>query len=53
MKLIYDEIIKSIAEFSDKITVTPQKDSISIIRKRQFTLIKRINKNLHRSWFEN
>jgi len=44
MKLIYDEIIKSIAAFGNEMTVTPKKDIVSIIRKRQFALIKPIKK---------
>jgi hypothetical protein len=51
--LIYDEISESIAEFGNEITVTPKKDNVSIIRKRQFALSKTNKKNLHQYWFEN
>lgn len=37
---IYEAIIKLVAEFGDDITITPKKGSVSLIRKRQFALIK-------------
>lgn len=37
---IYEELLKKISEFGDDITITPKKDSVSIIRKKQFALIK-------------
>lgn len=40
LKLIYEKLISVIAPFGDDITNTPKKDSVSIIRKRQFALIK-------------
>jgi hypothetical protein len=41
---IYDELMNAIAQFGDDITVTPKKDSVSLIRKRQFALIKPASK---------
>ena len=38
--LIYDRLIKEINKLGDDITITPKKGSVSIIRKKQFTLIK-------------
>ncbi len=40
LKPIYDKLILIINEFGDDITITPKKDSVSIIRKKQFVLIK-------------
>lgn len=40
LKPIYDELIKKISKFGNDITITPKKDSVSIIRKKQFALIK-------------
>ncbi|MEQ9424811.1 MAG: DUF5655 domain-containing protein [Cyclobacteriaceae bacterium] len=40
LKPICDLLISEVQKFGDDITITPKKDSISIIRKRQFTLIK-------------
>lgn len=40
LKPIYDELIKKISKFGSGITITPKKDSVSIIRKKQFALIK-------------
>lgn len=40
LKPIYDKLIELISQFGQDITFTPKKDSVSIIRKRQFTLIK-------------
>lgn len=40
LKPIYDELIKKISKFGSDITITPKKDSVSIIRKKQFALIK-------------
>ncbi len=37
---IYDKLIEAINTFGDDITRTPKKDSVSMIRKRQFALIK-------------
>lgn len=37
---IYDELIKKVSKFGNDITITPKKDSVSIIRKKQFALIK-------------
>lgn len=37
---IYERLIKVINEFGDDITITPKKGSVSLIRKRQFALIK-------------
>lgn len=40
LKPIYDELLKKIQQFGDDITVTPKKDSVSFIRKKQFALAK-------------
>lgn len=40
LKPIYDKIVSAIAKFGNDITITPKKDSVSIIRKKQFALIK-------------
>ncbi len=37
---IYDALMKAIKPFGTDITITPKKGSVSIIRKRQFALIK-------------
>lgn len=40
LKPIYEKLIEAIDTFGDDITKTPKKTSVSIIRKRQFVLIK-------------
>lgn len=40
LKEIYNQLISKIAHFGVDITITPKKDSVSIIRKKQFALIK-------------
>ncbi|WP_353778646.1 DUF5655 domain-containing protein [Winogradskyella sp. 3972H.M.0a.05] len=40
LKPIYEKLLEQINEFGNDITVTPKKDSVSCIRKRQFALIK-------------
>ncbi len=37
---IYEKLIEEIGKLGEDITFTPKKDSVSIIRKKQFTLIK-------------
>ena len=37
---IYESLLKEINKLGDDITITPKKTSVSIIRKKQFTLIK-------------
>ena len=37
---IYAQLISKISKLGDDITITPKKDSVSIIRKKQFALIK-------------
>ena len=37
---IYESIIKAVNSFGDDVVVTPKKTSVSVIRKRQFVLIK-------------
>ena len=37
---IYEKLVAAIANFGDDITTTPKKSSVSMIRKRQFALIK-------------
>ena len=40
LKPIYEELIKVVKEFGTDVIVTPKKGSVSIIRKKQFALIK-------------
>jgi predicted transport protein len=40
LKPIYEKLLEKIGEFGNDITITPKKDSVSFIRKRQFILIK-------------
>lgn len=40
LKPIYEKLIAEIEKFGNDITQTPKKDSVSIIRKNQFALIK-------------
>ena len=40
LKPIYDKLISKIGTFGKDIAITPKKDSVSIIRKKQFALIK-------------
>jgi predicted transport protein len=45
LKPIYDKLIEKIDTFGDDITKTPKKTSVSIIRSKQFALIKPATKN--------
>ena len=40
LKPIYSELINAIGQLGNDITITPKKTTVSIIRKRQFALIK-------------
>lgn len=40
LKPIYEQLVKVISKFGEDITQTPKKDSVSMIRKKQFALIK-------------
>jgi len=40
LKSIYEKLFSEINELGNDITITPKKDSVSFIRKRQFVLIK-------------
>ena len=40
LKPIYDALIKHVSSLGADVTITPKKGSVSIIRKRQFVLIK-------------
>lgn len=42
---IYETLLKQLNDFGDDITITPKKGSVSIIRKRQFLLIKPATKS--------
>ena len=42
---MYDLLLETIKGFGDDITITPKKTSVSIIRKRQFALIKPATKS--------
>ncbi len=42
---IYEILIKTMKDFGNDITITPKKTSVSIIRKRQFALIKPATKS--------
>ena len=41
---VYEKLLEVISDFGEDITITPKKDSVSIIRKRQFALIKPASK---------
>lgn len=41
---IYEALIKHVKSLGNDVTITPKKDSVSIIRKRQFLLIKPASK---------
>jgi len=45
LKSIYEKLVAEIKKFGSDIIVTPKKDSVSIIRKKQFALIKPATKN--------
>jgi len=45
LKPIYDKLLSEIKTFGKDITITPKKDSVSFIRKRQFALIKPATKS--------
>ncbi len=40
LKVIYEKLVAEMMKFGSDITITPKKDSVSIIRKKQFALIK-------------
>ena len=40
LKPIYEKLLEEIGKFGDDITITPKKAAVSLIRKRQFALIK-------------
>ncbi|NER18641.1 DUF4287 domain-containing protein [Spongiivirga citrea] len=40
LKSIYDQLLSVVRSFGNDVTITPKKTSVSIIRKRQFALIK-------------
>jgi len=40
LKPIYEVLISSVAEFGEDVLITPKKGSVSLIRKKQFALIK-------------
>ncbi|MBK8298253.1 MAG: DUF4287 domain-containing protein [Saprospiraceae bacterium] len=40
LKSIYEKLVAEIKKFGSDLTVTPKKDSVSIIRKKQFAIIK-------------
>ncbi|MEM6344852.1 MAG: DUF5655 domain-containing protein [Bacteroidota bacterium] len=40
LKPIYDKILSIVEGFGDDLSITPKKDSVSFIRKRQFVLVK-------------
>ena len=42
---IYESLLSIVQEFGDDVTITPKKTSVSIIRKRQFALIKPATKS--------
>lgn len=42
---VYNELIKQIVQLGNDITITPKKTSVSIIRKKQFALIKPATKS--------
>jgi len=40
LKPIYDKLIKTVSGLGDDVVITPKKSAVSIIRKKQFVLIK-------------
>lgn len=40
LKPIYDQLVSVIGAFGNDITMTPKRDSVSMIRKKQFALVK-------------
>ena len=42
---IYESLLAVVKEFGEDVTITPKKTSVSIIRKKQFALIKPATKN--------
>ena len=40
LKPIYDKLVNAISKFGKDITITPKKSAVSLIRKKQFALIK-------------
>ena len=40
LKKVYDALLEVVKNFGNDVTITPKKGSVSIIRKRQFALIK-------------
>ena len=40
LRPIYDQLIKVVSSFGNDVVITPKKGSVSIIRKKQFALIK-------------
>jgi len=40
LKPIYDQLLSVVSSFGKDVTITPKKTSVSVIRKRQFALIK-------------
>ena len=45
LKPIYDQLIAAVKKLGDDVKITPKKGSVSIIRKRQFVLIKPATKS--------
>lgn len=45
LKPIYEALVKVVETFGDDVVKTPKKDSVSIIRKKQFALIKPATKS--------
>lgn len=45
LKPIYEQLVTVISKFGEDITKTPKKDSVSMIRMKQFALIKPATKN--------
>jgi len=45
LKPIYDKLIKTVGTLGDDVVITPKKSAVSIIRKKQFVLIKPATKS--------
>lgn len=45
LRPIYESLLTVVKDFGDDVTITPKKTSVSIIRKRQFALIKPATKS--------
>ncbi|MEO9869550.1 DUF4287 domain-containing protein [Ekhidna sp.] len=50
LRPIYEKLISEISRLGNDITQTPKKDSVSMIRKKQFAFDQACDQNTDRSW---